>query len=196
MIAAVVNFFFLQNLVSSLGLLLSPLEPRLESGRQGGRFLAFLGLMIVLGALWIWLVDWLFCGLLGLEFLRIFLVFLNLAAFGGLGGLMERRFGDLIGDQSWPAYKLHCLDLPLAGFCLLAIGQPGGFLTYVAALAGALPGSFLALFLFTRVLRRLDLEWLPRSVRGRPAACFSMALVSLIFLLAGFALYPMLIGAP
>lgn len=169
-------FFLLLNLVTGLGVVASPLGADV-SPRDWKSLLRDM-LWFLLGALWIWVVDFLLCRMAGLSFLRVLIVFLNLALLNGLEPLLVRGRTESFGDRP-DRY------VPLAAFLMLALPGGGDPLSFAGALLGALCGGGVALAVHDAVMARLELEWVPPGVRGQPLAFFVMGFVSLVFLLTG-----------
>lgn len=177
-----VSYFFFQNLALVYGLGLAPVlgsgqEYRFRWGDLGFAAL-FLGLALPLA----WLANWVFVTLLGLGFLRTLLFALVILALVHALDLLAGRLGASRGESlrlfTGPV-NASCLAMGLA---VLVTGQRLGIVEALLATAAAVAGYGAALGLHGGIMRRMELEWLPRHFRGAPFALISLGLVALVFM--------------
>jgi len=183
-------YFFFQNLTLVFGLGLVPVL----GGRQDYRFhkldFWFAILFMAIAVMLTWGLNWLIVGLLGFGFLRTMLFVLVIAlmihAFDRLAGKLSQRTAESVRIMTGPI-NASCAVM---GLVVLVSGGNLGLLDSLIAALGAVLGFGAALLMHSGIMRRMELEWLPRHFRGLPFALISLGLVSLVFMSISSLLVP------
>ena len=184
------SFFFVQNLLLVFGLGMTPAFREGMAFRwRTGSFLATALLMLV-SAMAAWGLHALIVGYLGLQYLRtlVFVLVLVCLIYGTRG--IAWRFSQTgTGNVDSIIMPVNTSSATL-GLMILVSGQGLGAVEALAAACGGILGYGVALFLYSEVLRRMDLEWVPKPFRGLPLALISLGLIALIFMSVSALLLP------
>lgn len=184
------NWFFFQNLALVYGLGLVPAL----GGRQDYRFQAadfgFGVLFMTIAVFLSWGLNWLVVDLIGFGFLRTLVFVLVIASlvhvFNGLADRLSHKTAESLRIFTGPI-NASCAAM---GLIVLLNGAGLGIVDLAIACLGAVLGFGAALALHSGIMRRMELEWLPRHFRGIPFALISLGLVSLVFMSISSLLLP------
>ncbi len=180
--AFVLFFALVENLVLVQFLGICPLLDRSRSWRGGWETGLLMSALLMAAVLVTWTVDNTVLALVDLPFLRLPLFVLVLLQLFQLVRLALRRWIPRVEARLAPCrpwISVNCLILGLA----LVVSRrdytlPQGLL---AALAAGM-GFVLVLLVLTAVRERLEIERIPRSLRGVPIALISAGLLAMAFM--------------
>ena len=139
-------------------------------------------LLMSLSALASWILQTLLLDPLGIGFLRTPVFVLSVACLAWLmEGLARRAAPDLLRAAGFPisAIAVNCATLGVA--LLVVKGGLGALGSLVAGLASGV-GFFIVLVLLTTIRERLDVEMVPRPLRGLPLHLISAGLLAYAFM--------------
>jgi Na+-translocating ferredoxin:NAD+ oxidoreductase subunit A len=178
----VAGFVFVENLVLTRFLGLCPFVAASGSGDRAvamGSGLLFVGSLSCIAT---WAVRRLVLAPLGLLWLQTVAFMLLVAAAARLMEELARATSPALYAVLLPHRELTMTSSVVLGVCLIAAERGYGVMdSFAAALAGV-GGFVLSAGIMASIRAKLDLEWVPRPLRGAPIALITAALLALAFL--------------
>jgi len=180
--AIVVTFVLAQNVVLSKLLGVCPLAAASRSREctiAVGSGVLFVGSLSGLGT---WAAYRLLLVPLGLAKLEIVVFVLAVALATRLMEVLVRGISPRLAVVLGPHVGHTMLNSAVLGMCLIAVRSGFGIMqSFVAALAGA-GGFALASGIMASIGAKLELEWVPRPLKGVPIVLVSAGLLALAFM--------------
>lgn len=129
-----------------------------------------------------WAIERFVLAPLGLDFLQSLAFTAAIAASAWLVESLGSRFLPALLRASGFSVRGAAINCAVLGIALIVVGESLGPLETVLAGVSAGAGVALVLLLMSAIRARLDLERVPKAMRGLPASLVSLGLLALAFM--------------
>jgi Na+-translocating ferredoxin:NAD+ oxidoreductase subunit A len=181
-VGIIITFILIQNFVLTYFLGLCPLidlSRRMDTAFGLGLTMTF---VMAVAAVVTWVVDHLVLMPLGITFLRTLAFILVIVGLVQLLDLAVRRLSAPLHGVIGRYLPLVTANSAVLGIALIVSQSGFNVLQTFVAGVGAGLGFLLIMLIMAGLRERLDLEWVPRPLRGVPIAFVSAGLMAMAFL--------------